>query len=703
MGKDVKNVQNNLVQWLAQQFGVRSHSSQFEQDLPADLNSHSVDYWLRVCDNMQIEATLFSLEQAKKMSSPCILLFEHRCLMCEALPSLGKGRFFDGEEEHQLELNDLNLDDVKSVIVLAAKQRENDTSSHSAKWLFSVLREVRPWYRDLLIASFVINLLALVIPLFTMNVYDRVVPNQATETLWVLVVAVVVVLIFEWVLKESRSSITDMAGQYVDNKLSAILFQRVLGMKLENRPQSIGSFTRQIQDFDSVRDFFTSATLVTLVDLPFTVLFLLLIGWLGGPMLWIPVGVMAFVLLVSLVMKKRIADTFEHTSQLSMQKQAQLFDNITNLSEIKQFNAQRNVQSRWEKTSLQLSQWQVRSRFFSNIVSHTIQSSQHIVTVGLIIVGVHLIIAGELTMGGLIATVMLSGRAAGSVNQISMLLLRYQQTKAAVESVSGVMELPQEQDEAQVLSSGEVKGNIELHQLSFHYPACEGVALKEINLTITAGEKIGLIGPSGAGKSTLLALLARQYCPSSGQIAFEGVDARLWPLPLLRQGIGWAGQSPILLQGSVFENLLLGQQEVDEASLKYALETSGLAYIIPRLEKGLETQVGELGRNVSGGQRQAISLARAFYNKPKLMLLDEPTTSLDQAIENHFLKSFSTLDTNTTCVVSSHSRSLLQLCDRIVVMDGGRIVSVGTPDEILVSGGRSRVRNVSIVHQEVKS
>ncbi|GAL16436.1 Toxin secretion ATP-binding protein [Vibrio astriarenae] len=522
--KDVTNVDSNLIQWVATKFDVRSHPSQFTVNIPAELNASSADYWIRACENMHIEATVFSLKQAFTIEGACLLIRDCGPVACEALTDEDTINVYDGSAYKTVEVAELKKDKSLIVIALADRQPKHTGTISNSHWLISVLKEVRPWYRDLLVASFVINLLALVIPLFTMNVYDRVVPNQATDTLWVLVIAVVVVLIFEWVLKESRSSITDMAGQYIDNKLSAILFQRVLGMKLESKPNSVGSFTRQIQDFDSVRDFFTSATLVTLVDLPFTIFFLVLIGWLGGPMIWIPIGVMAFVLIVSLIMKNRIADTFEHSSQLSMQKQAQLFDNITNLSEIKQFNAQRNVQSRWEKTSVQLSQWQMRSRFFSNIVTHTVQSSQHIVTVGLIIVGVHLIIAGELTMGGLIATVMLSGRAAGSVNQISMLLLGYQQTKAAVASVSNVMELPQEAEDSQVLTNGEVKGNVALNQLTFNYPECEGIALKEINLTFKAGEKIAYrplwcrqvnnIGFASAAVSTYLwsTLLRRDRC-----------------------------------------------------------------------------------------------------------------------------------------------------------------------------------------------
>lgn len=716
----MSNREFEVIDKIAQHFGVRSHPSQFTQDIPADLDKNHLSFWLRVCQNMGLEATQFSADEAKQIDGPFLIIDANQCWVTKSLLTRPSIELFNGDGNEYLELSELVAVKARYFVGLSFPQtasNDNVTSANSSSnsnqnrqhslssskhWLLTVLKEVRPWYRDLLLASFVINLLALVIPLFTMNVYDRVVPNQAIETLWVLVVAVIVVLIFEWILKESRSSITDMAGQYIDNKLSAILFQRVLGMKLESKPNSVGSFTRQIQDFDSVKEFFTSATMVTLVDLPFTVFFLMLIGWLGGPMLWIPVGVMAFVLIVSLVMKNRIAATFEHTSQLSMQKQAQLFDNITNLSDIKQYNAQRVVQGRWENTSSQLSQWQMRSRFYSNIVAHTIQSSQHIVTVGLIIVGVHLIIAGELTMGGLIATVMLSGRAASSVNQISMLLLRYQQTKAAVASVSSVMELEQEANPSQVISQGRLKGNVVLNEVSFQYPECDATAVSQLSLSIKQGEKIGLIGPSGAGKSTLLSLLARQVSPTGGQLNYENVDARLWPLPLLRQSMGWVAQSPMLLQGTVYENILLGESKVDEEKLKRALYQSGLALIIPRLEKGLETSVGELGRHVSGGQRQAIALARALYNQPSLLMLDEPTASLDQAVETHFLKMFATLDSNTTCVVSSHSRRLLELCDRIVVMDAGQIVTIGMPQDILTNSNRSRVRNVSVVQQEAR-
>ncbi len=694
-----------VISWLADYYDIRAHPVKFTNNLPGTDQVTSTDLWLRIIAEMGLEASVLSSRQLSDIQLPCIAFqseAERPIIINGSTQSQGAVAVFSKAEQVTQPLDEIQEKITATVIVVtkAVEASSEQTRSPSKRWLFNVIKEVKPWYRDLLIASFVVNLLALIIPLFTMNVYDRVVPNQAIDTLWVLVVGVGIALVFEWLLKESRSKVTDIAGQYIDNKLSAILFSKVLGMKLEVKPQSVGSFARQIQDFDSVKEFFTSATLVTLVDLPFTLFFLALIAWLGGVMVWIPVTVMVFILALSVVMKSKIGHTFEQTSQLSMQKQAQLFDNLSNLSEIKQFNAQGAISHRWEQVSFNLSQWQVKSRRYSNIVSHSIQSGQHIVTVGLVIVGVHQIIAGALTMGGLIAAVMLSGRAAAAVNQISMLLLRYQQTKAALSSVEQVMQLPQENEQAQVLSKGEIKGNIDLKDVSFSYADQSIPALNSVNLTIAKGEKIGVIGPSGSGKSTLLALMARQYQPSQGQLCYEGLDARIWPVALIRQGVGWVGQSPLLLQGSLYENILLGEKEVDEHKLSQALQLSGLGLILPSMEKGLETQVGELGRQVSGGQRQAIALARAFYKQPKLLLLDEPNSALDQQVDLHLTKVLATMSKEVSCVIASHNRQLLSVCDRIVVMDGGKVVSQGTPAQILAPPKRSKIRNVSIIPKE---
>ncbi|MGF1756046.1 type I secretion system permease/ATPase, partial [Vibrio makurazakiensis] len=469
------------VEWLCGHFDVRCHSSKVTSGLPLIEGQLNELLFPRAIEKAGLELSHVKSAFLSKCQFPVVGLSRDTLQPLIIMKDSSEQYLVINPEngvEKQTTLEELLETLSESIWQIGIKVKadarvqdfEKKVDNNSANWLWKVVREVKPWYRDLFVASFMINVLALVVPLFTMNVYDRVVPNQAFNTLWVLAAGVGIVVIFDWVLRESRSSVTDMAGRYIDNKLSAQLFSKVLGMKLENRPQSVGAFARQLQDFDSVKDFFTSISLVTLVDLPFTVLFLLLIGWLGGAMMLIPVAVMFVLLVLSLAMKGKVEQSFGETARLSTQRQAQLFDCLTTLPDIKQNNAEGAIQKRWEQTVSSLSQWQTQSRHYSNIVTHSIQSSQQIVTITLIIFGVYQIAAGVLSMGGLIAIVMLSGRAASSVNQLSLLMLRFQQTRSAVEGLNQIMDLPQEESEHQVIDRGSFEGGVSFSDVSFSYP-----------------------------------------------------------------------------------------------------------------------------------------------------------------------------------------------------------------------------------------
>ncbi|MEZ9060247.1 type I secretion system permease/ATPase [Vibrio pelagius] len=702
------------VEWLCEHYSVRSHSTKIMSGLPLENGTLNESLFPRAIEKLGLTLNQVRVDFLAQCELPVVAterLTGEPVIVVERDGS-GYRMLTIGEySEYQLDSKQLNAKLSPYIWQISAPVTEDERiqpyekgeQKANAHWLWSVVKEVKPWYRDLLVASFLINVLALVVPLFTMNVYDRVVPNQAFSTLWVLAAGVGIVVLFDWVLRESRSSVTDMAGRYIDNKLSAQLFSKVLGMKLENRPQSVGAFARQLQDFDSVKDFFTSISLVTLVDLPFTVLFLFLIGWLGGAMMFIPVSIMLVLVVLSLAMKGKVEKTFDETARLSTQRQAQLFDCLTTLSDIKQNNAEGMIQKRWEQTVSSLSQWQTQSRHYSNIVTHSIQSSQQIVTITLIIFGVYQISEGLLSMGGLIAVVMLSGRAASSVNQLSLLMLRFQQTRSALEGLNQIMDLPQEASNHQVISKGEFEGGIRLDEVTFAYPDSSTAALKEVCLEIKPGERIGLIGSAGAGKTTLLSLIARQYLPSSGQIFYQEIDGQLWPSSVLRDGMGWVGQSTNLIFGSVYDNITLGASEVNEETLRLALQQSGLNGYMSRLSNGLETPVGEGGRLLSGGQKQAVAIARALYRKPKLLIMDEPTSALDNQAEVQFFNALQSMSRDTAMVISSHKSSFLMMCDRVVVLDKGRIVAQGKPKEILsaqkgnVSKGSSRFKTVSVV------
>ena len=561
-----------------------------------------------------------------------------------------------------------------------ADRRADDLHPQAKRhWLWDLLGGQRRWYRDLILASALVNILGLVVPLFTMNVYDRVVPNQAVETLWVLVSVVLIVLLFDWLLRGARARITDYAGRQIDVTVSQRLFEKLLGMELRHRPQSAAVFARQVQEFDAVRDFLTSATLVTLVDLPFALLFIGLIAWLAGPLFLVPLGAMVLLTAYAWVLRKRVALAIENGARYSSQRQAMLVETLQNLPDIKQTGLQASHKRRWRNLVSALADNSIDSRDAMNALSHAISSMQGLVTVLLIVFGVYSIAAGNLSMGGLIAVVMLSGRMGATVNQVSMLMLRAQHMKTALSALDTIMALPQERQLSTEFGAQQFDGHIRLQGVTFHWPEASTPALKQVDLQLRPGEKVAICGPSGSGKSTLLALLAGQMEPDSGRVLFAGVERSLWPMPRLRESFAFCGQHPGLFWGTLLENIVAGQSRMDEKRLLQALRNSGVESFLPRLENGMQYPVGEFGQHLSGGQRQAVALARTLLKPASVYLLDEPTSAMDQTLEQQVVNGLSRLPEDATLVIASHKPALLSICDRVIVLEDGEIRADGVP------------------------
>lgn len=581
-------------------------------------------------------------------------------------------------------------------------ERANENSTKTTRhWLIAAFDEVKPFYASFLLGSLAINMLALVTPLFTMNVYDRVVPNQALDTLWVLATGASIAIVFDWLLRQARTRLADVAGKEVDIRLSNLLFRKVLGMRLEHRPASSGAFAKQLQEFDSIREFITSATLVTAVDLPFTLLFLLLIAWLGGYMVLVPITCMLGLILISFFMQKKLMLSIENSSKFSTQRQAHLIETLNMLVETKQNNAEAKAKHIWEDTIKSLADWQNESRIASNTLTHSVMNSQQLVTIGLILTGVYQIYEGNLSMGGLIAIVMLSGRASNAINQIAMLLLKFKQTQSAIVAVDSILALPQEQTN-NLNSSSKVpfNGSLSLRNASFSYPDQPIPAFNELSLTINPGERIGLFGPAGAGKSSLLSTLAGQYQLTSGQLFYNQLEARQWSANKVRDNIGYMSQQPSLIYGTVLDNLIFGLKKVDESLLAKTLLTTGIDKLMDRLGSGLDSQVGEFGRQLSGGQRQAVSLCRTLLRQPKLLLLDEPTSAMDERAENQVIACLRAQPRDCTMVISSHNPKVLSICDRILVLDKGGLITEQTPQDMANSNKR-RIKAVNIRQKDV--
>ncbi|PKF61251.1 type I secretion system permease/ATPase [Psychromonas sp. psych-6C06] len=703
------------VLFLAKQFAKRCHKTKLLSGLPLE-NGRIENHLLpRVLANAGLLCDEINSKQFCADNLPILLLIDGQTAVITALEKQqATVHFFSADNESTQSIMPLaSLQDNSkqawriSVDNVVDSRAEEFQPSHQTHWFKQALKQVSPWYRDLFIASFLINLLAVVIPLFTMNVYDRVVPNAAFDSLWVLATGAFIAVLFDWILKQSRAHLTHMAGRQVDLSLSSQLFAKTLGMKLSQRPQSIGAFSKQIQEFDSVREFLTSATIVTLVDLPFTLLFLGLMAWLGGFMVYIPIAVMLLIIVVSLVVQPKIKNALEETGKLSTQRQAILIENLNTLVEIKQINGEGAAQRRWEQTVAALADWNINAKNISNVVSHLVTSSQQLVTIGLIITGVYQISAGNLSMGGLIAMVMLSGRSAGAINQVSGLLLRYQQARSSIQGLESVMVLEQENSDSQIVENQSFKGDIKLDGVNFSYPDQEMQVLIDINLHIKPGERVAIVGAAGAGKSSLLALLANQLSPISGALNYDNIDSKLWPASVIREHTGWVSQQPNLFFGSVLENICAGNTDIQQDKLSQVLQHSGVARLASRFSAGLESPVGESGRYLSGGQRQAVALARALLRDVNLLLLDEPSSAMDQQTENDVIEGLKQLPKEVGYIMVSHKPSMIALCSRIIVMDKGRIISDGPRETILPTAqktpqtiNRSRIKSVNVTRRE---
>ncbi|WP_163559497.1 type I secretion system permease/ATPase [Halomonas sp. NO4] len=553
-------------------------------------------------------------------------------------------------------------------------------------WFWGVIRENRKLYRDVIVGSVLINLFAVAMPLFVLNVYDRVVPNQATETLWVLAIGIFIVLCFDLALRLMRNAFVDLAASRADVKLSSSIMARVLGMRMEAKPASTGSFTATLQSFESVRAFIGSATVVGLVDLPFVLMFAGIIALIGPPLV-IPVLVgIAVVLLYALAAQSKLHELSETTWRVGAQRNATLVESVSHLETVKALRAESRIQGSWEKSSAFLSRTAAQLRLVSSSVSSMALWTQHTVAVAVIVIGVYQIIEGNLTQGGLIAAYLLSSRAMAPVSQAAALLAQYHQSSTALDSLNGVMDKPVERpDDRHFVSRPVVRGDIAFDKVSLRYPEAEREALRDVSLKINAGEKVALLGRVGSGKSTLHKLLLGLYQPTAGAVMIDGVDVRQFDPLQLRRHIGYVPQDVSLFFGTLRENVAAGggSDGVDDEALLQALELSGLESLVNNHPHGVELQVGERGGMLSGGQRQAVAIARAVVHDPQILLLDEPTSSMDHASEEAFKSQLTTYAEGKTLLLVTHRTSLLSLVDRIIVVDGGKVVADGPRDKVV--------------------
>jgi len=533
-------------------------------------------------------------------------------------------------------------------------------------WFWGTLAENRLIYRDIMLAAFLINLFALAMPIFTMNVYDRIVPNRSVETLWVLVVGIALVICADVVLRSIRGYFLDWASHRVDIKLTARIMEQVLGTRFEMRPSSVGSFASNLRAFETIRDFITSTTIVALIDIPFALIFVLVIAWIS-PFMIIPVLIGAAVLLIyAFSVQIKMQELSETMFRASAVRNATLIESLVGLETIKALGIEGYMQRKWEQSSRFLTEVGGKLKLLSSSIGNGSNGIQQLVNVILVLLGVYLVIQGDMTMGGLIASTMLAGRALAPIAQSAGLMTQYHNAATALTSLNEVMSKPVERpQESNFVSRNAFVGEIEFKDVSFNYPGTDIVALKNVSFKIRAGEHVAVLGRMGSGKSTLQKLILGLYRPTSGAILIDGIDARQIDPAELRRSIGYVQQETNLFFGTMRENICIAAPHAEDTQVLMAANIGGIAEFVNTHPKGFDMPVGERGETLSGGQRQGVGIARAMINNPSIILLDEPTSAMDHSGEDYVKTRLKEASEGKTMMVITHRSALFDLVSRI--------------------------------------
>ncbi len=696
---------------LTRIFGNPKSPAALAAGLPIAGEGMTPDLFLRAADRAGLSANRIKrkIDQVSAMGVPAVLLLKDRKAVVMLSPAkngvveIATPDNLDGSQRYPLaELEALysGFQIVVQTKIRLDTRSADLTEAAPRNWFWSNVLKYTPVYVEVVVAALLINMFTIATSIFSMQVYDRVVPNKAEETLWVLAIGVIAIFGFDFLLRTLRAHFLDRAGKALDRKVSSALFEHILSIRMAAGPQSAGAFASNVQSYETLRDFFTSATLSAIIDLPFVIIFMIIIFVIAGPVAIVPAVLVPLVILVSVLVQIPMKKAVERSYRESAQKHATLVEAINGLDMIKASSAEGQLQRDWDGYVAASSASSMESRFWSTIAINFVMMSSNLAFVGVLLTGCYEIFAHvpsdprpALTTGALVAASMLTSRAMAPLGQIAGLIVRFHQSWTSLKGLNRLMALPVERPRGKVfLRRPRIEGSIEFRNVVFKYPNAQTAALDGVSFKIQPGERVGIVGRIGSGKTTIERLVLGLFEPTEGAVLVDGTDIRQLDPTDLRQSIGCVLQDARLFFGSVKDNIILGAPYVDEESVIRAATLAGVDHFVRQHPAGYDMPVGENGRYLSGGQRQSVAVARALLLNPPILLLDEPTSSMDNSTENAFKMRLGEIVHGKTIMLVTHRNSMLSLVDRLIVLDRGKVVADGPKAGVLDALMKGRIR-----------
>jgi ATP-binding cassette subfamily C protein LapB len=660
-------------------------------------NAHSL--FTRAAEKAGFKSKL-EKKPLQKISSeilPCVLLLgeDRACVLLDFDENMKYAHILiPGKVKHEgwLSVEDLEEEYIGSLFLLKRElsfdieekleqMREKTGGEH---WFWSTLARTKKIYFDVMIGSFLVNIFILALPLYLRNIYDRVIPNTALDTMWVLTFAIVTVFILETLLRYLRSYFMEIAAKKSDVIMSSIIFERVLDMKLNDQTASLGKFSNKLQQYGNIRNFLASSVITTLIDIPFAIIFLFVIYWIAGALVVIPIITITLVVVYALLMKDTIRKNIIEANLAMGMKDAILYESLNAIETMKAFNYGSVMQWKMEDAIGDIAQKGLKSRMYNSSIQNVTALMVRSQTVAVIVGSVYMIHNGTLSSGGLLVAYILSSRAVNPVGKLVALILQYNKAIAGFKAVDELMNMPVEHPKDKTfIGAKHIDGKIEFAGVNFAYPGASQNVLRDISFKIEPGEKVAIMGKMGSGKSTLLNLIMGFYEPKQGLVLIDDVEINQYALSEVRNQIAYVPQNVMLVEGSVRENIALKHPGIGSQAVVEAAKTSGAIRYINRNPEGFNMKIKERGENISGGQRQSIGIARALLDDFSIALMDEPTSHLDDESERIAIEGIRRKIEGKTALIITHKNSLLSLVDRVIWLKDGKILYDGKKEEVI--------------------